>query len=55
VARHLCEVPVLVLEQLPLLPKEIDYRLIGQTLVLWDVDADLIVDVVPDAIPGPTS
>jgi hypothetical protein len=49
------EVPLVVLERLPVLPEEIEYRLIGQTLVLWDVDADLIVDVVPDAIPGPTS
>ena len=49
------EVPLVVLERLPVLPEEIEYRLIGQTLVLWDVDADLVVDLVADAIPGPTS
>ena len=49
------EVPLVVLERLPLLPDELEYRLIGQTLVLWDIDADLILDVLPDAIPGLTS
>lgn len=49
------EVPLVVLERLPLLPDELEYRLIAQTLVLWDIDADLILDVLPDAIPGPTS
>ena len=49
------EMPLVVLERLPLLPEELEYRLIGDTLVLWDVDADLIIDIVPDALPGPTS
>jgi len=49
------EVPLVILERLPLLPDELEYRLIGRTLVLWDVDADLILDVLPDAIPGLTS
>ena len=49
------DVPFLVLERLPLLPDELEYRLIGRTLVLWDIDADLVLDVLPDAIPGPTS
>jgi hypothetical protein len=49
------EVPVIVLERLPLLPEELEYRLIDRALVLWDVDADLIIDVLLDAIPGPTS
>ena len=49
------DVPFLVLERLPLLPDELEYRLIGRTLVLWDIDADLILDVLPDAIPGLTS
>jgi hypothetical protein len=44
-----------VLERLSLLPDELEYRLIGRTLVLWDIDADLILDVLPDAIPGLTS
>jgi hypothetical protein len=49
------EVPLVVFERLPLLPDELEYRLIGRTLVLWDIDADLILDVLPDAIPGLTS
>jgi hypothetical protein len=49
------DVPLVVLERLSLLPDELEYRLIGRTLVLWDIDADLILDVLPDAIPGLTS
>jgi hypothetical protein len=49
------EVPVVLLLRLPLLPDEIEYRLIDHDLVLWDVDADLIIDVLLDAIPVPTS
>ena len=40
-----------VLEALPPLPRELEYRFAGTALVLRDVDANLIVDVVRDAIP----
>ena len=39
-----------VLTALPPLPPELQYRLIGDTLVLIDVHADLIVDVLPYAL-----
>jgi hypothetical protein len=45
------EVPVVLLSALPVLPAGIYYRLIDHDLLLWDADADLIVDVLPDAVP----
>lgn len=39
-----------VLQALPPLPPELQYRLIGNTLVLVDVHADLIVDLLPYAL-----
>ena len=47
--------PIALLERLPLLPRPIQYRLVDHALVLWDGDADLIIDVLPDAIPVPVS
>jgi hypothetical protein len=44
------EVSVILLHRLPPLPKGIFYRFVDRDLVLWDADADLIVDVLPDAI-----
>jgi hypothetical protein len=32
-------------------PRELEYRFVHRDLVLWDVRADLIVDVLRDAIP----
>lgn len=45
------EVPIVLLTALPPLPAAIQYRFIDHDLLLWDVDADLIVDVLPDALP----
>jgi hypothetical protein len=45
------EVPVVLVKHLPALPDDVEYRLIGHDLVLWDVLADLILDVLPGAIP----
>lgn len=39
-----------VLQALPALPPELQYRLVGNTLVLVDVHADQIVDVLPYAL-----
>jgi hypothetical protein len=47
-ARH--DVPVILLQRLPFLPEGIFYRFVNHDLVLWDADADLVVDVLPDAI-----
>jgi hypothetical protein len=45
------EMPFVLLTALPELPAGIQYRLIDHDLLLWDVDANLIVDVLPDALP----
>lgn len=44
--------PSTLLVNLPELPKELDYRIVGRTLVLRDVAANIIVDFLPDAIPA---
>jgi hypothetical protein len=46
------EMPVVLLAALPTLPPGIFYRLIDHDLLLWDADANLIIDVLPDALPG---
>jgi len=43
-------VPAEILALLPVLPKELEYRFIGRDLILFDVSAYLMVDVIPDAI-----
>ena len=40
-----------VLAALPPLPPGLQYRFMNRALVLHDIDANLIVDFVPDAIP----
>jgi len=42
--------PPSLLTTFPKLPSELDYRLVGTTLVLRDVTANLIIDFVPNAI-----
>jgi hypothetical protein len=42
-------VPPQLLQSLPTLPKELQYRIIGRSLVLWDHRANLIVDFLPAA------
>ena len=41
----------LFLSDLPKLPAEIEYRIVGRELVLLDTAANLIVDLLPDALP----
>jgi hypothetical protein len=43
-------VPPDILARLPKLPEELEYRIIDKHLILRDVDADLIVDFIPNAI-----
>ncbi len=45
-------VPPSLLLRLPELPKEVEYRFVGRHLILRDVAANLIVDYVPDVVPG---
>jgi len=49
------EMPVVLLQSLPPLPEDVEYRLLDHDLVLWDIHADLILDVLPDAMPRPSS
>jgi hypothetical protein len=49
------EVPVVLLQHLPALPQDIEYRVFDHDLVLWDSHANLIVDVLPNAIGLPAS
>ena len=42
--------PPCVLAALPELPQELQYRFLGRDLVLVDIGANLIVDVLPDAV-----
>jgi hypothetical protein len=43
--------PPSILLNLPQLPPELDYRIVGHDLVLRDVGANTIVDYLPNAIP----
>lgn len=49
------ELPPLMLSWFPTLPEELEYRLYDYDLVLWDVYADLVVDVIPYALAHPRS
>ena len=44
--------PPTLLLNLPSLPPELDYRLVGRNLVLRDTLAGIILDFVPNALPG---
>src|SRR5262249_5758905 len=43
--------PPRLIEALPPLPKQLEYDFVGRTLVLRDVDADLVVDFMANALP----
>jgi hypothetical protein len=44
-------VPPSVLKALPALPKELEYRIAGNTLALRDSRANMVVDYLPNALP----
>lgn len=44
-------VPPRLRESLPPLPKQLEYDFAGRTIVLRDIDADVVVDYLPDALP----
>jgi hypothetical protein len=44
--------PPTLLMNLPTLPKELQYRSVGSTLVLYDMSSGLIVDFIPGAVPA---
>jgi hypothetical protein len=43
--------PPRLMESLPPLPKQLEYDFAGRTLILRDIDADVVVDFLPDALP----
>ena len=43
--------PAGLLRKLPDLPPELEYRIVGRSLLLRDVKANLIVDVLRDVVP----
>ena len=51
VSAQMATMPASLLKVLPPLPKELEYRIIGQYLIIRDVDASLILDYIPAAVP----
>jgi hypothetical protein len=49
-AAPLPTVPPNILQNLPKLPEQLEYRVVGKHLILRDVDANVIVDYIPNAI-----
>ncbi len=49
----LATMPPRLLAQLPRLPDNLEYRLVGDSLILRDVDPNLVVDLLPRAVPRP--
>ena len=48
---QMATMPPSLLAVLPPLPKGLEYRVIGTALVLRDIDAALVIDYIPGAIP----
>jgi hypothetical protein len=44
--------PASLLAALPPLPEDLEYRFVGRHLILRDVKANIIVDVLPNMLPG---
>ena len=42
--------PPQVLMNLPNLPEQLEYRIVGKNLIIRDVEANIVVDFVPNAI-----
>jgi predicted phosphodiesterase len=45
------QMPPRLIEVLPRLPKQLEYDFVGRTIILRDIDADVVVDYLPDAFP----
>jgi len=50
-AYPLATFPATLLPLLPQLPKELEYRIVSKYLILLDVEASIIVDLMPHAVP----
>jgi hypothetical protein len=44
--------PPSLLKNLPQLPQELEYRIVGRAFILRDTGANLILDFIPDALPA---
>jgi len=51
VSAQMATMPPSLLKVLPPLPKELEYRILGRYLIVRDVDASLILDYIPAAVP----
>lgn len=51
VENEMASMPPSLLQALPRLPVELEYRLVGEDLVLRDVKAAMILDYIPKAVP----
>ena len=51
-ALPLATFPASLLAALPPLPEDLEYRFVGRHLILRDVKANIIVDVLPNVLPG---
>jgi hypothetical protein len=45
------EMPATLLAKLPQLPKELRYRFVARNMLLVDRESDVIIDIMPDALP----
>jgi hypothetical protein len=48
----LATVPPKLLAEMPRLPDGLEYRFVGRRLILHDTMTNLVVDILPDAVPG---
>jgi hypothetical protein len=46
--------PPTLLMNLPKLPKELEYRIVGRDLILYDTVPNMVVDFIPGAVPSVT-
>jgi len=45
------EMPATLLAKLPQLPNEVRYRFVGSNMILVDRESNVIIDIMPDALP----
>lgn len=46
-------IPIALLQLLPPVRSELAYRIAGRDLLLVDADAEVVIDLLPEALPGP--
>jgi hypothetical protein len=47
-------VPGPILQRLPPLAEDVEYRVVNADLILWDIHAEIVVDVLPEAFLSPS-